>query len=358
MNLELPRPVQPIDDIARVPGAQGGSPDTAFEVSPLTLAKLPLNDAEVVLHNRLHLRRHLWQGEVMGQALTVRWAADQAGGASAEGSLQLLCALGDARLSLALPLAIARQLDASLIGPIDLASSLLIEHAWLPLVESLETLFQQPLRILPSTAFGGTLQLALSLQLNDQPALPASLRMDAASAALLLDALDRYCPAVSLGFASLPLTAQLCAGDAPLTVAEWQSLQAGDVVMLDQPADALPGLLVGGRLQAPVQADGNRLRLSQPFTPAPFPMNRNHPMSTTDALDEGLDSLPLTLICQLGSYELSLAQLREMGPGSVLPLTTDSERVELMINGHRVGQGELVRIGSGLGVRLLSLTHP
>jgi type III secretion protein Q len=34
------------------------------------------------------------------------------------------------------------------------------------------------------------------------------------------------------------------------------------------------------------------------------------------------------------------------------------EGVDLMINGRRVGQGQLVQIGEGLGVRLLSFATP
>ena len=80
-------------------------------------------------------------------------------------------------------------------------------------------------------------------------------------------------------------------------------------------------------------------------------------MSNDADLDASLDELPLTLICQLGSVELTLAQLREMAPGSVLPFTGQAhDEVDLMVNGRRVGRGELVTIGAGLGVRLLGFS--
>jgi type III secretion protein Q len=34
------------------------------------------------------------------------------------------------------------------------------------------------------------------------------------------------------------------------------------------------------------------------------------------------------------------------------------DSVDLMVNGRRVGQGQLVKIGDGLGVRLLSFATP
>ena len=76
------------------------------------------------------------------------------------------------------------------------------------------------------------------------------------------------------------------------------------------------------------------------------------------SLDSTLDALPLTLVCQVGSVEMSLAQLRELGAGSVVQLDAQQDdRVDLMVNGRRVGQGQLVKIGDGLGVRLLSFAQ-
>jgi len=64
-------------------------------------------------------------------------------------------------------------------------------------------------------------------------------------------------------------------------------------------------------------------------------------------------------VCQGGSLELTLAQLRELGAGSLLQLNTPTvDGVDLMVNGRRVGQGQLVKIGDGLGVRLLSFATP
>lgn len=84
----------------------------------------------------------------------------------------------------------------------------------------------------------------------------------------------------------------------------------------------------------------------------------NEPTATPD-LDVSLDALPLKLVCQVGSVELTLEQLREMAPGTLLPLASSTrDEVDLMVNGRRVGRGELVRIGDGLGVRLLGFNSP
>ena len=48
-----------------------------------------------------------------------------------------------------------------------------------------------------------------------------------------------------------------------------------------------------------------------------------------------------------------------MAPGTLLPLASSGQdEVDLMVNGRRIGRGELVRIGDGLGVRLLGFNAP
>lgn len=77
------------------------------------------------------------------------------------------------------------------------------------------------------------------------------------------------------------------------------------------------------------------------------------------SLDSSLDELPLKLVCQAGSVELTLAQLRELGEGSLVQFADQrQDSVDLMVAGRRVGQGQLVRIGDGLGIRVLSIAAP
>jgi type III secretion protein Q len=76
-------------------------------------------------------------------------------------------------------------------------------------------------------------------------------------------------------------------------------------------------------------------------------------------LDATLEELPLRVVCQVGSVEVSLAELRALGPGSVMQLAPQRhDGVSLMVNGRCIGQGQLVTIGDGLGVRLLSIATP
>ncbi|MEI2260071.1 FliM/FliN family flagellar motor switch protein [Stenotrophomonas indicatrix] len=72
---------------------------------------------------------------------------------------------------------------------------------------------------------------------------------------------------------------------------------------------------------------------------------------TVDPLD--LASLPLTLDIVLTTLQLSLAELSDLAAGSTLRLNEMAYRgVRIEHNGHCVASGELVQVGSTLGVQL------
>ncbi|GHB11866.1 type III secretion system cytoplasmic ring protein SctQ [Salinicola rhizosphaerae] len=172
------------------------------------------------------------------------------------------------------------------------------------------------------------------------------------------------------------------AGRQPLTLGEWRSLRPGDVVMLERaladPATAEIDI-AGASTRATLTADGLVLRERpqiRPSTAAPAatttmqrdqesdPMNeptvdRQHgAASERPAVDNAdFDDLPLQLTCELGRLELSLGELRELGEGSVLPLSRrPAQAVDLVINGRQMGQGRLVAIGDDIGVQIERLS--
>lgn len=66
-----------------------------------------------------------------------------------------------------------------------------------------------------------------------------------------------------------------------------------------------------------------------------------------------LGALPLPLEPNLGTCKLSLRQVSELGPGSILKLSTPvGSAIELRVGGVPFGTGELVRVGRSLAVRL------
>lgn len=68
------------------------------------------------------------------------------------------------------------------------------------------------------------------------------------------------------------------------------------------------------------------------------------------------EQIPLSLVVELGRFEVTVQKLLELQPGNLLELNIHPESgVDLVINGKAVGKGELIRIGEVLGVRILDL---
>lgn len=315
--------------------------------------------ALLALHNLLHRRCRPWQGRLAGQDLRVRWATEPQALAAPRDVLLLL---GRAPARLRLSAAAMEQLLLPLVLSFDvkplpaLARSLLLELALLDLIETLEPLLGHPVQLLDVNEGQDpfAVHVALELTFGHQPALNAQLDLSESAAMLLAQLLAHYSQPEPEPLLALHQTLTVVAGRQWLSLGELRSLRPGDVLMLDQG----PGLLLDldGRLQARCQYQGEVLRLQEALK-APF-VEPENPMTDVDAA-AALDELPLKLVCQVGTLELTLAQLRELGAGSLLQLNTPGvDSVDLMVNGRRVGQGQLVKIGDGLGVRLLSFATP
>lgn len=64
--------------------------------------------------------------------------------------------------------------------------------------------------------------------------------------------------------------------------------------------------------------------------------------------------IPLTLVVEVARLQTTAEKLLSFGPGTVLDLNVKpDEGVDLLINGKKVGRGELVKIGNSIGVRVL-----
>lgn len=312
------------------------------------------------LHNRLHRYRQVWTGEFAGQPIKVQWAGIEN---PIEPLLDVHLQWGSARCVLQLPTQALERLglvEHSVEDLQGLAGSMLLELALLPFIEPLEQLTGQSLQVCEladaTQSNSSAVSMKLEVQIAQVPAWVMPLRMTGEAASLIADLLDQNAvPAAhSLPALRLPLTVN--SGETQLSLAELRSLRPGDVLMLDDwPAEQVR-LLLDHRLQARGELNGDTLTLLE--KPTALNPLKEHAMTETATganLDATLDDLPLKLVCQVGSVELSLAQLRELGAGSLLQLSPQlHDGVDLMVNGRRVGQGQLVKIGDGLGVRLLS----
>lgn len=325
---------------------------------------------EVRLYNRLHRRCATWHTTLAGESVSVTWAC---GGATVADPVVVGLTLGGICLELRAPgelfaLAGCDWLDDSRRAVRTDTDSMLLELAWLSWIEPLETLLDEPLRIVSAAGISTPYPIVVPLQvrIGQAPPVIAELHMGTEAAERVADTLAQHTTPLADPLEALRLLLVVESAEAPLTLSELRSLQPGDVVMLDSPPDQQVLLRLvghnaqGQRFETRARRTGNGLECLAPL--AAVNPDRNDLMTETSAasdLDVSLDDLPLKLVCQVGSVELSLAQLREMGPGSLLQLTsTAHEGVDLMVNGRRVGRGELVNIGEGLGVRLLGFNAP
>jgi flagellar motor switch protein FliN/FliY len=95
---------------------------------------------------------------------------------------------------------------------------------------------------------------------------------------------------------------------------------------------------------------------------APAKEKNAHPMqaakdllkkSTATALVKP-EEIPLTISIEIARIQMSIHQLMQLAPGNMLDLDISPENgVDLVVNGHCIGKGELLKLGETLGVRIL-----
>lgn len=302
------------------------------------------------LHNRLHRPGRLAVGDVV---LQWPWAEPPA-------AAQLLClnlAIAGEGARIRLPEAWV----AARLAPVDLAATLalparartlLLNLRLAPWLDALGAALERPVALVTAPGEPPAYRLALGIVAEEQVTV-ADCAFGPEAAACLRRYLERLPASSTPAFAGVPFQARVEAGRQWLTVAECHALQPGDVVLLETPAPDSARLVIGDRLGARVRQSHDGWLLSEPL--GSLDLARTPPMLDSE-LDATLDELPLELICQVGQLRLTLADLRGLGEGSVLPLNANPPgQVELLLNDRRVALGELIRLGDGLGVRLLRM---
>ena len=72
-------------------------------------------------------------------------------------------------------------------------------------------------------------------------------------------------------------------------------------------------------------------------------------------LDQLLD-VPVRVTVEVGRTEMTLAELIELAPGSIVELDREAhEPADILVNGKVVARGEIVTIGESYGVRISSV---
>jgi type III secretion protein Q len=241
--------------------------------------------------------------------------------------------------------------------------NILIEHVLSAQLDRLEEIIGQPIR------FGDReetadydIMLPWVLDFDDYPR-NAELHLSRDAALLLGGAMKQTTGSGNIAefVSNISFPVQLCAGTQTISVAELRDIRPGDVILHKEPADAGPVAILSGRFTAPVTADGQTHRLTSGWS-LPAKNGENSAMSQSNSNPSGsagfeqVDDLPVELVFEIGRCELPLSEIRKLGEGSVLPAAASTANaVSILANGRLIGSGELVKIGAGVGVRVVRL---
>lgn len=183
--------------------------------------------------------------------------------------------------------------------------------------------------------------------------------------AAVLGALLRGWPAASRPLGGTPLPATLRLGTTGVTLGALRGLQVGDAVLLERRGGPGRGMLaVAGHLLAPADWNGHGWALHR--APSARNAEREGWLGTSGGPGRGPggdaaesmseDDIPVTLCFDPGRLELTLAELRQLGSGSVLELPGPADApVRITVGGRCVGTGELVEVEGRAGVRVLRI---
>lgn len=82
------------------------------------------------------------------------------------------------------------------------------------------------------------------------------------------------------------------------------------------------------------------------------------PSVSAERLAPFLHRIPVTLTLEAGSARLTLQELAQLGPDSVVPLNTVvGEPLTIKVNGSVIGKGEVVVNGDAYGLKVLELNQ-
>lgn len=283
--------------------------------------------------------------------------------------LALALAVGGAEAELRLP---PRLVAAALAGfgspgaaaGLDPArKALLIEAAFAEAFAELEARLGEAVELRASSGRSGesTLQFAVTLGPGAEPVEVAGI----AGSSGLLTRLFSLLPerrALPGWLDPIPVPLSLRHAGVRLTLGDLRRARPGDALLFDRHLPAGEAcLLIGRHLAAAARIDGGATHLQA----APVKARSSRWEWLMDDLDEegpaaeaaaALDDLPVRIVFEFGRSEMTLKELAGLGAGSIVALpTSPDEPLSLIANGRRIGQGEPVRIGEALGVRITRL---
>lgn len=154
-------------------------------------------------------------------------------------------------------------------------------------------------------------------------------------------------------FPAVPCVLTFVAGRISLPQDEYRALRRSDAVLADLQLWRTEGkceVRAAGRPFASATLQGQFLTIHH------LTMSEPSPSPAPDAHLASVDQLEVELTFLVGSHTTTLEHLKTLSPGACLELSTPvSQAVTICANGKPVGRGELLDIGSRIGVRITEL---
>jgi type III secretion protein Q len=341
---------------------------------PRTLYELP----DLAVLNACSVRRAPFRGSVEGLPIEVDLSPVYATtpAETADDRFEAVLSWGQASARATLAYATMRRLlDRIQPGlsddpPAEPALSLLVELALAPLFEKVEASTGASLMLLSSSRRaacvpatpGSQSRLLIFHGTLDGVPFELALEFDGHTLEGFASLLQHAAPArLPLAETFAPIVAIFGAGAVRLPLRMLQDLHHGDVLIPDE----LPfergevAVTFGDRYRAIARLEENGARVRSALQRINF-IQETHAMDgkgTPGVVEtDDLGDLEIQLTFELGRQTVELEQLRTMAPGYVFALgRSPDDPVDVMANGRRIGRGEIVRVGDGLGVRLIRL---
>lgn len=221
-----------------------------------------------------------------------------------------------------------------------------------PLLSLLPGLPRNVTRIVEGDRLPGTLwTLRLRVTPDQGHPVVVSLRYPETTYPMIQSMLDSWRISQPEMWEALPVHVGVLVGSCTVKLSDLNLFKEGDFLLLDRPNDYYQKNAVLALKQhklARVTLLDEAIRIEKIMN------EENQP--NVGSVVSGLDDIPLTLDFRLAQKELSLAELKRLGVGSILSLDVpQNQLVTILVNGKKIGDGELVTVDNKVGVRIDSL---
>ncbi|MBA8879551.1 FliM/FliN family flagellar motor switch protein [Phyllobacterium myrsinacearum] len=322
-----------------------------------------ISPESLLARNALYRRRQPLQTEVRGQPLSIGlsarpWVANDT-------SRSFVVSAGIWNFQLDLPGGLVELLMKGLCKPglfhslSNLQQAILIEAVLENLFSPFEAAVLQPVQFVPdANLHAADVELDLHVEFSSFEGV-VRLGLNSEAGKLISKAWDKLPSRTPLDVNELPIPVQLLAGAQTLSIAEISALQPGDTIMSEHNTPGELYALCAGQLQARCVESERGAILRSGWSRAAIlqPDNNQILAERGTAMDDGtIDSLSVRVIFELARTDMSLREIKELAEGSVVPVAAINEgAVSILANGRKIGRGDIVRLGEGLGVRILQL---